>query len=89
MVICKDSPDYLDEIIKKMETLSKTVESNMVKLEAIGSLNETLHATIEKAPEKMKATYAEMLRDKQDNVTNHLEINKVALKDSMKLALLE
>ena len=79
----------VEEIIKKMETLSKTVESNMVKLEAIGSLNETLHATIEKAPEKMKATYAEMLRDKQDNVTNHLEINKVALKDSMKLALLE
>ena len=79
----------VDEIIKKMETLSKTVESNMVKLEAIGSLNETLHATIDKALEKMKATYAEMLRDKQDNVTKHLEINKVALKDSMKLALLE
>ena len=54
---------------------SKThVESNMVNLEAIGSLNETLHATIEKSPEKMKATYAEMLRDKQDNVTKHLEI---------------
>ena len=51
-----------DEIIKKMETLSKTVECNMVKLEAIGSLNETLHATIEKAPEKTKATYAEMLK---------------------------
>ena len=34
-----------------METLSKTVESNMVKLEAIGSLNETLNATIEKAPD--------------------------------------
>ena len=41
----------VNEIIRKMETLSKTVESNMVKLEAIGSLKETLNATIEKAPD--------------------------------------
>ena len=32
----------MDKIVRKIETLSKTVESNMMKLEAIGSLNEHL-----------------------------------------------
>ena len=48
----QESDKRIDDMMKKFESLSATLEDNMKKLEKIDALNEN----IQQAPEKLKST---------------------------------